>query len=140
MKYRMLDQNDDYTFGRRDEFYTGVEAVAQAVKTRLRLLKGEWWENTEDGTPLFEEVEGRFLMSVGDISQVDLVFAERITGTQGVAEILSFESELNPHTRTYSASVTIDTVYGEKFQVYVSGANGGVVGVALKGGSMNGVL
>ena len=140
MKYRMLDPDDDYTFGRRNEFYSGVEAVAQAVKTRLRLLKGEWWEDIEDGTPLFEEVEGQFFALIDDIQRVDLVFAERITGTQGVAEILEYDSELNQHTRTYSASVTIDTIYGEKFQVDVSSAGGGVVGVALKGGSTNGVL
>jgi hypothetical protein len=140
VKYRMLDQNDDYTFGRRNEFYSGVEAVAQAVKTRLRLLKGEWWENIEDGTPLFQEVEGQFFASVDDIARVDLVFAERITGTQGVVEITEFESELNPHTRTYSASITINTIYGERFRVDVSSAGGGVVGVALRGGYTNGIL
>jgi hypothetical protein len=140
MKYRMLDQNDDYTFGQRNEFYNGIEAVAQAVKTRLRLLKGEWWEDVNDGTPLFEEVEGQFLASIGDIERIDLVFAERITGTQGVIEITSFESELNPNTRTYSASITMNTIYGEGFQVYISSAGGGVVDVAMKGGNANGIL
>lgn len=140
MKYRALDQNDDYTFGRRNEFYTGVEAVAQAVKTRLRHLKGEWWENILDGTPLFEEVAGQFFASIDNASQVDLVFAERITGTQGVSEITAFDSELNPNTRTYSASITIKTIYGEEFKLDVSGAYGGVVSVALKGGYNSGIL
>lgn len=139
MKYRKLDGNDDYTFGRRNEFYTSVEAVAQAVKTRLRLLLGEWWENTEDGTPLFQEVEGQFF-SCDNVSQVDLIFAERITGTQGVSEITEFESELNPNTRTYSASITINTIYGEAFKVDVSSAVGGIVSIALKGGYSSGVL
>jgi hypothetical protein len=84
VKYRKLDLDGDYTFGRRNEFCTDVEAVAQAVRTRLLLLKGEWWENTIDGTPFFEEVAGQFFSSIEDASQVDLVFSERITGTQGV--------------------------------------------------------
>ena len=33
MKYRKLDENGDYTFGRRNEMLEGTEAVAQAVKT-----------------------------------------------------------------------------------------------------------
>ncbi len=144
MRYRKMDANDDYTFGRRNEFYTGVEAVAQAVKTRLRLLLGEWWENVEDGTPLFQEVMGQFFASIDGAQEVDLVFAERIMGTQGVAEITSFDSELNPNTRTYSALITVETIYSKSFQITVTSAGAttasGVINVALKGGFKSGVL
>lgn len=112
-----------------------MEAVAQAVKTRLLLLKGEWWENILNGTPLFEEVEGQFFSLAERTSQVDLIFSERISGTKGVTEITTFDSEINPHTRTYSASITINTIYGSEFQIGIGDAGGGLLRVMRKGGA-----
>lgn len=124
MKYRKLDENDDYTIGRRDEMYEGTEAVAQAVKTRLLLLFGEWWENRQDGTPLFEKVLGQRLRVDETPDEIDLVFSERISGTQGVSEITRFESKIDAESRAYTAEITIKTVYDTEFSVSISsGAN-----------------
>jgi hypothetical protein len=130
--YRKLDVNGDYTFGRRDSFYSEVEAVAQAVKTRLLHFKGEWWENITDGTPFFQEVAGQFFPT-DNPAQIDLVFAERILGTQGVTEITEFDSRINPQTRTYSASITVATIYDTIFQINIFGA-GVQLTIALLGG------
>ena len=124
MKYRKLDVNDDYTFGRRDLFYYDTEAVAQAVKTRLLLLYSEWWEDITDGTPLFEQVLGHRFRTDGRPTQVDLVFSERITTTQGVTEITFFDSGINPDTRGYWADITIKTVYDTDFRLSLSAGNG----------------
>lgn len=124
MKYRRLDENEDYTIGRRDEMYEGTEAVAQAVKTRLLLLLGEWWENRQDGTPLFEKVLGQRLRVDETPDEIDLVFSERISGTQGVSEITMFESKIDADSRAYTAEITIKTVYDTEFSVSISsGAN-----------------
>lgn len=123
MRYRKLDSSGDYILGRRDELYEGTAAVAQAVKTRLLLLFGEWWENPKDGTPLFEEVLGTRFRTDEQPDEIDLVFSERITGTQGVADISSFESKIDPETRTYTARVTVRTVYDTEFQVSLSSGN-----------------
>ena len=57
MKNRRLTDNWDYTFGHGiNDYLTGVEAVAQAIKSRLLLLYHEWWEDLEDGLPLFEKI------------------------------------------------------------------------------------
>lgn len=124
MRYRKLDAHGDYIIGRRDEMYEGTEAVAQAVKTRLLLLLGEWWENPSDGTPLLEKVLGQRLRADEPPDEIDLVFSERINGTQGVADITSFESKINAETRSYSADITIKTVYDTEFTITLSsGAN-----------------
>lgn len=123
MKYRKLDFDGDYTFGKRNELLEDTAAVAQAVKTRLLLLLGEWWENPKDGTPLFEEVLGKRFRTDEQPDEIDLVFSERITGTQGVADISSFESKIAPETRTYTARVTVRTVYDTEFQVSLSSGN-----------------
>jgi hypothetical protein len=57
--YRKLDQNGDPLFGNgAANFVSDIDAVAQAIGTRLRLLQGEWWENTNAGTPLFQSMLG----------------------------------------------------------------------------------
>lgn len=124
MKYRKLDEKGDYTIGRRDEMYEGTEAVAQAVKTRLLLLFDEWWENRQDGTPLFEKVLGQRLRTDETPDEIDLVFSERISSTQGVSEITRFESKIEAESRAYTAEITIKTVYDTEFSLSISsGAN-----------------
>ena len=96
----------------------------------MLLLKGEWWENILDGTPLFQEVAGQFHPSGDNPAQIDLIFSERIIGTRGVREITEFESSLNPQTRTYSAAITVMTVYDVPFELNVIGS-GGVISVSM---------
>lgn len=108
MKYRALDKNDDYSFGRR-LFLTGREAVGQAILTRMRLLYAEWWENLEDGLPLFEKILGSY--GGDDVRQaVDLIISERIQGTRDVKEITHYESTFE--NRRYEAFCAVNTVYG----------------------------
>ena len=109
MKYRKLAKDGDYTFGRR-EFLTDREAVAQAILTRLRLLLGEWWEDTEDGLPLFEKILGAY---GADIDTVDVIIAKRIRETQNVKRLVSYKSEFSTQTRVYSAHAQVDTVFGD---------------------------
>ena len=131
--YRKLDESGDYTFGRRNAFVSESEAVMQAVITRLLHFKGEWWENLADGTPFFQDVAGQFFPFPENPSQVDLIFSERILGTQGVSEITTFDSRIDTQTRTYSASITITTIYEEEFQINIIGV-GATLSVTLQGG------
>ena len=117
MKYRRLDENWDYVFGHgKNDYLEGREAVGQAVKSRLLLLYGEWWEDLEDGLPLFE----RILASSGSDANkraVDIIFARRIGDTTGVLNVSWYDSSFDRNKRAYSFSCRVDTVYGE---LYVS--------------------
>ena len=117
MKYRRLDENWDYVFGHgQTDYLTGREAVGQAIKSRLLLLYGEWWEDQEDGLPLFE----RILASSGSDENkraVDIIFARRIGDTTGVLNVSWYESSFDRNKRSYDFSCQVDTVYGE---LYVS--------------------
>ena len=54
MKYRKQLANGDYSFGNNiQDFYTGQEAIAQAIKTKILLFYGEWWEDISQGIPMF---------------------------------------------------------------------------------------
>lgn len=110
MKVRRLDNNWDFCFGRGAQNYiTGADAVAQAVKQRLLLLYSEWWEDLEDGLPLWEQILGS---SGSDENRqaVDIIIRDRISGTEGVQSVIEFASTYE--RRNYKFSATIETIYG----------------------------
>lgn len=111
MRYRQLTSTGDYTFGQGNLNYVEKqEAVSQAVKTRLKLLLGEWWEDLEDGLPLFQVI----LLQRGNEDgrqTIDLLVQERILDTAHVTGISSFQSEMAG--RVYKAEAVIDTEFGQ---------------------------
>jgi hypothetical protein len=120
LKYRSLDVNGDYTFG-INQYKNGVEAVAQAIQTRMYLFYGEWWENLTDGLPMFQSILGTF---GGDDNRqaVDLIISERILGTLGVSDIASYSSTFI--NRRYSANAVVNTIYGTVTLTIGTGLNG----------------
>ena len=108
MKYRKLDSNGDYTFGKQDgNFYDNVpQAVAQAVQTRLALLEGEWFLDTSAGVPYESLVFGK-----GTLLTFDDVIKTTILDTQGVTGITSYASGVDSKRRAV-VSCSIDTLYG----------------------------
>lgn len=107
MKYRRLDAAGDMSFGHgpADFLVNTPEAVAQAVKTRLLLLRGEWFLDVTEGSPFATEVLG-----YGTGATYDHSIRARIAGTAGVTGIVSYQSLR--HDRTLQVLATIDTEYG----------------------------
>ncbi len=123
MKYRRLDANHDYSFGRGiDDFLEDVagnpEAIAQAIKTRLLLFTGEWWEDLRDGLPLWQKILGN---RVRDRSIVDRLIVSRIQGLQtpdniyAVTAVNNVSSEFDADLREYSFMCDVDTVFGKLY-------------------------
>lgn len=108
MRYRSLSPSGDYKFGNgsRDFLRDSPATVAQAVTTRLLLLKGEWFLDTSEGTPYATEILGTNTQSTRDRA-----VRNRILGTQGVREILSYFSEVQD--RGFRVTATVDTIYGQ---------------------------
>ncbi|KWE70566.1 hypothetical protein WL77_12250 [Burkholderia ubonensis] len=109
MRYRRLDPGGDYTFGggAADFLANTPETVAQAVLTRLRLLRGEWFLDTTAGMPWATDVLGKYTSGT-----YDAAIRQCILGTQGVTEIASYSSSVEPETRKLSVTATINTIYG----------------------------
>jgi len=112
MRYRRLDPlTGEPTFGSNNQnFLTSTDAIAQAVQTRLNLLKREWWEDVNDGLPLFQNILGSS-GSPNNLKAIDQIYKKRILETTGVQSIDSFTSEFNPQTRAYSYVCTLTTIY-----------------------------
>lgn len=108
MKYRALDASGDYQFGRPGIFLIDSPAtVAQAVDTRLRLWAGDWFLNLQEGTPY----EGQIL-GYGTQGTRDQVLKARILETQGVVELLAYQSTIEGRRMVVQA--TVRTRYGQE--------------------------
>lgn len=111
MRYRKLDSDGDYTFGgNANDFYEGTLAASQAIKTNLLLLKGEWWEDTEKGLPLFQNILGQ-AGTPEHVQATDLLVQDVILNTPGVIRIKNFKSTYEH--RKYSLTCTVETQYGD---------------------------
>jgi hypothetical protein len=112
IRYRILDANADMEFGKGQQNFTyGTYAVTQAIKTRLKLLKGEWWESLDEGLPLFQSILGQN-GTANNLTIADVLIKERIVGTQDVTSIESFSSTYDSESRSYSFTATVNTKYG----------------------------
>lgn len=111
MIYRKLTPEGDYSFGQsRANFLSDLEAVAQAVKTRLQLWKETFWRDLQDGLPLFQEILGT-PGSQSNIQRIDAIIQGRILGTQGVLGLPRYSSAFDPETRAYQFTATVQTIY-----------------------------
>ncbi|WP_318379400.1 hypothetical protein [uncultured Enterobacter sp.] len=110
MQYRREDADGDYTFGQGDGTFlvNTPECVAQAVKTRFELWKGQWFLDTTEGTPYIQSVLGKQRPEV-----YSLAIRDRISSTPGVLSILSFDTVNNGQSRRVTFTASINTIYGQ---------------------------
>lgn len=111
MRYRKLTADGDYSFGASQlDFYRDVpEAVGQAAQTRLLLWLGEWFLDTEEGTPYMIGILGKH-PNLKERS--DITIQDRVAGTQGFVDIDQYESIIDPETRLQTVNLSINTIYG----------------------------
>lgn len=107
MRVRKTTVDGDICFGHNanDYLVNTPEAVAQNVRTRLALWQGQWFIDTDEGTPYLQQI-------LGKQSAADLVIKSRILETPGVQQIDEFEAVLDPNTRRLTVQVKLTTNYG----------------------------
>ena len=107
MKYRAQDPAGDYQFGRSNIFLVdSPAAVAQAIKTKLLLATGEWFLDSDEGTPYSTQVLG-----YGTQDTRDLAIRDRILSVPGVTEIVSYTSSVSADRR-FTVAAVVSTKYG----------------------------
>jgi hypothetical protein len=93
------------------------DAIAQAIKTRLLLFYGEWWEDITDGVPMWQKIFGQ---RIKDKSIIDRILVDNIQGLKlpapdnryAVTRVDNVSSTYNSDTREYSFTCSVNTVYG----------------------------
>ena len=111
MRYRKWAEGGtdaQFGHGKADYWVDDPRGVAQAVVSRLRLLREEWFLDLAEGTPYVGGVFGKHTKE-----SYDPVIRERILGTEGVTAITEYASSYDGDTRKLTITATIDTVYGE---------------------------
>lgn len=95
MKYRIQEEyTGDYTFGYGiGNFYGGNKAVAQAIKTKILLFYGEWWENLGLGIPMFQSIIGQTNRNTVNIAAQSLI-RKRILEVEEVTSIVSLKADV----------------------------------------------
>lgn len=108
MRVRALDANGDMTFGQGGANFlvNSPACVAQCVKTRLLLGQGEWFLDVTAGTPWSSQILGKH------VATADQAIRGVVLATQGVSAILLYASSLDPTTRKFTVTYTLDTIYG----------------------------
>ncbi len=110
MKYRRLDENGDYTFGKGlGDFIDGSNAVAQAIQTKLKLYEDEWWEDLDDGLPMFQKILGHRTPK----AEVANIIKKRILEVPNILEINTVDFSYNGQSRSYSFSCNVITIFGQ---------------------------
>ena len=108
MKYRKLDENGDYSFGNNSFDYIDADnAIAQAIKTKLQLFYGEWWEDISLGLPMFQSILGQ--VSNENLRRtVILLCAEQIQNVEGVSSVDSIDVAISARKLTLDIDVTTE--------------------------------
>ena len=117
MRYRRLDENGDYSFGNNSlDYIKDNDAVVQAIKTKLYLFYGEWWEDISLGLPMFQSILGQ--VSNENLRRtVILLSAEQIQNVEGVSSVDSIVVAISARKLTLSIDVT--TEYGSSVSTEV---------------------
>lgn len=113
MRYRKLTAGGDYTFGQSNlDFYKDIDAVRQAIQTRLDLYLDSFWRDLSDGLPMYQSILAQ-TGSAKNLATIDQIIQARIQGTEGVSSVLSYSSTYDRNTRRYSFTATVQTDYSE---------------------------
>jgi hypothetical protein len=119
IRVRRLDENWEPSYGNgQNDYIVDGEAVIQIIQSRLRLWMAEWWENLEEGLPMWQKILG---VKGSQKIIADRLIQKRIVETPYVTGIVSFVSSFNVESREYQCLATVNTEFGT-----VEVTNGGV--------------
>lgn len=111
MTVRRLDPTTGDIVTRGRQFIAGnlsQEEISQMIRTRLRLFYGEYFRNITVGTPWFQVI----LDKNATLTQRDSAIKRVIIQTEGVLQLLKFETDYTLATRSYTVSAEVLTATG----------------------------
>lgn len=116
MTTRRLTAAHDISFGSgASDYIKRAEEVAQNVLTRLYLLQGEWFLDTEDGVPYLQRIMEKPIA----LAYAQATIKARILGTNGVSGISGFRATVDPNIRVLFITASVQTVYNETKDIKV---------------------
>jgi hypothetical protein len=86
----------------------GADAVRQNILIKLRFWRGEWFLDTEAGTPYLEDILGKSISLAGALAAIRASILE----VADVNALTSFNYSFNRQTRTMDYNFTASTPFG----------------------------
>lgn len=121
MIVRRLDKANDMTFGKgARNLAGGAEGTAQRLVCRLRMIRGEWFLDTDAGVPWWQPTGSAVQPIMGaprDLQYTEAVLKAAILGTDGIATIEGFKMSVNTETRRLSVDATGNSVDGDVWRI-----------------------
>jgi hypothetical protein len=81
------------------------EEIAQSIRVRLRMWKGEWFLNPDEGTPYYEEILEKGI----EDGRVGAILRRIILDVPGVASINAFSLNRDNQARTLTVTFEVIT-------------------------------
>ncbi len=117
MKYRKQDKNGDYVFGHnKNDYVSGNLAVGYAIKSKILLFYGEWWEDIGIGIPLFQSILGQ-VRSESVKNSAQMLLIDRIKEISEVGAVNKVE--ISFIERTMKVEISVTTTNNEVTEVEV---------------------
>jgi hypothetical protein len=109
---RNLGPNNDPLNGDGvSNFLTDLDAVAQIIYTRLRLFRGEWWENPSLGTPWFQSLLGQ-PGSANSLVAMSTILVNEVLTVPFVLSAKMTAISYNPNGNGVSFIMQVSTQFG----------------------------
>lgn len=86
-----------------------ADQLEQTLKIRLQFFDSEWFLNVNNGLPFYSDI----LVKNPNIPNIDAIIKAEILDTDGVEELLSWDSVFDNAARTYTIAFKVRTTYGE---------------------------
>lgn len=90
------------------QLVSGIDAIAQSLRTRLAFFQGEWFLDEGYGTPYFQTILGKQV----PLQAVREVFRQIIADTDGVLDITKLELTAGSAPRSFVLGFTCSTDLG----------------------------
>ena len=104
MIVRRLTDDFDMSFGHGlSDFARDAEAIAQNVRTRLQLLRGEWFLDIDAGVPWLQEI----MVKPSNLALAESLIKQTIAETDGITEITNFDLTYDNNIRELSINCTV---------------------------------
>lgn len=104
-----LDNSHDIKTGNLDIMLVDLaEQVRQQILIKLKLWTGEWFLDTEFGTPYLPSILGKQLTLSGAVAAI----RKSIMEVKGVRKIVDFSYNFDNSVRKLNVSFTAETAYG----------------------------
>jgi hypothetical protein len=105
----LLDDTGDLAFENNNWVMAdGVDEIKQICKCNLQSVAGEWFLDTTQGLPYFEEI----FEKQSDVQRVNSIFINELKKVPGIISIIRFETTLDSVTRELTVNFEARTASG----------------------------